>query len=262
VLAACAPQARGEVRVGTTTTVQDSGLLDVLVADFEKRTGWRARASVQGTGAVLAVARRGDVDVVLVHEPAQELAFMREGFGRRRELVMFNDFILVGPPGDPAAAKGKSVEEAFRAIAGARATFVSRGDRSGTDVAEKAAWQRTGLAPSSPWYLESGVGQAQSLIVASERKAYMLSDRGTFFGRRNALALEVMVEPSPRLLNLYHVIALDTAKVPAANAKAADAWVEYVLSPDAQRLIAEFGKDRFGVALFEAAAGKREQDLR
>ncbi len=261
VLGACAP-ARGDLRLGTTTTVQDSGLLDALVADFEKRSGYDVRATVQGTGATLSSARRGDVDVVLTHEPQQELALMSEGYGRRRELVMYNDFILVGPPADPARVKGKPIDDAFRAIASARAAFISRGDRSGTDVAEKAVWQRAGIAPAAPWYVESGVGQGQSLVVASERRAYVVTDRGTFFGRRSTLALEVMVEPQPRLLNLYHVIAIDPAKAPGARAAAADAWTEYLLSEDAQRLIAEFGADRFGVALFVPAAGKKEGDLR
>lgn len=255
------PTARSDVRLGATTTIQDSGLLDALAADFERRTGRRVRATVQGTGAVLNIARRGDVDVVFVHEPAQELAFVNEGYGGRRELVMYNDFVLVGPPGDPAGTKGKTIEDAFLAIAG-HATFISRGDRSGTDVTEKAIWARAGVRLAGPWYVESGVGQGQSLVVASERKAYVLTDRGTFLSRRSALALEVMVVPEPRLLNLYHVIAVSPAKVPAANAEAANAWIGYVTSPEAQRLIGEFGTEHFGDPLFFPAAGKDERDLR
>ena len=262
VLAGCGPAQRGDVRLGATTTVQDSGLLDALVADFERRTGVRVRATVQGTGAVLDIAKRGDVDVVLVHEPAQELAFMASGFGRRRDLIMYNDFILVGPPSDPAGAKGKTIEDAFRAIAAAQAPFISRGDRSGTDVAERSIWPRAGIAPAPPWYAESGVGQGQSLVVASERKAYILTDRGTFFGSKASLALDVIVEPQPRLLNLYHAIAVDPAKAPNANAAAADAWIAYLLSADGQRLIGDFGRDRFGLALFVPAAGKDERELR
>lgn len=261
-LACAGSSGRGDVRLGATTTIQDSGLLDALVADFERRTGYRVRASVQSTAAALNVARKGDVDVVFVHEPAQELAFMSEGYGERRELVMYNDFMLVGPPDDPAGTKGRTIEDAFRRIAAAQATFISRGDRSGTDVTEKAIWPRAGVRPATPWYLESGVGQGQSLVVASERKAYILTDRGTFLGRRSSLALEVMVEPLPRLLNLYHAIAVSPAKVPAANAEAATAWIAYVTSAEAQRLIGEFGRERFGTALFLPAAGKDERDLR
>lgn len=259
--AACAPAPVVEVRLGATTTIQDSGLLDVLVGDFERRGGGKVRTTVQGTSAILGVAKRGDVDVVLAHEPALELAFMSEGYGRRRDLVMYNDFVLAGPPSDPAGTHGATIENAFRRIAAAGATFISRGDGSGTDVAEKAVWQRIGVRPAPPWYLESGVGQGQSLVVASERKGYIVTDRGTFLGRRAALALDVLVEPQPRLLNLYHVIAVEPARAPRASARAADTWIQYLVSPDAQRLIGEFGRDRFGRSLFTPAAGQSETDL-
>ena len=216
------------------------------------------RTAVQGTGAILNLARRADVDVAFVHEPEQEAAFMSEGKGGRRELVMYNDFILVGPPADAARTKGRSIEDAFRAIATAGATFISRGDRSGTDATEKAIWKRSGVTPAAPWYVESGVGQFQSLVVASERRGYMLVDRGTYFGRRAALQLEVMVEPQPRLLNVYHVITVRGAK----NEAGANAFSDYLLGPDGQRLIDGFGRDRFGVPLFFPAAGKDETSLR
>lgn len=232
------------------------------MADFQSRSGRRVRASVQGTGAALNLARRGEADALFVHEPVQEGAFMAEGYGVRRALVMYNDFVLAGPPSDPAKVKGKTIAEALRAIAAARATFISRGDRSGTDVTERALWPRAGVEPRAPWYVESGVGQGQSLVVASERRAYILTDRGTLFGRRANLALEVLVEPEPRLLNLYHAITVDPAKVPGTNVAGANAWVDYVLSPDGQRLIGSFGRDRYGAALFFPAAGKDERSLR
>ncbi len=251
---------RADLIVGATTTVQDSGLLDALVPDFERRTGYRVRTSIGATNATLALASKGDVDVVLVHEPAQELDFVQSGFAKRRLLVMYNDFILVGPPTDPARIKGRSLDDAFRAIAAVGATFISRSDRSGTDVAEKNTWTRLGIRPA-PWYVETGVGQGQSLIIASERRAYILTDRGTFFGRKNTLALDVLVEPSPRLPNIYHVITLDPARLPRVNAAGGDAWAEYLVSSPGQRLIQEFGQATFGVELFFPAAGQDEARL-
>ncbi len=253
-----APGSKGEVVIGVGTTIQDSGLLDPLVADFEVRSGYRARAVAQGTSAILTLARKGDVDVAFVHEPELEKAFMAEGKGRSRDLVMYNDFILVGPPADAARTKGRTIDDAFRAIAAAGATFISRGDKSGTDLNEKAIWRRVGVTPAAPWYVESGVGQYQSLVVASERKGYMLVDRGTFFGRRAALQLEVDVEPQPILPNIYHVITVAGAKGVAG----ADAFAAYLLGSDGQALIGAFGKDTFGVRIFTPAAGKSEDSLR
>ena len=252
---------RPDVNLGASTTVEDSGLLDALVADFGARTGYRAKVTAQGTGAILGLAGKGDLDAILVHEPRQELAFMGTGSGARRDLVMYNDFILVGPPGDPAGTKGRAIEDAFRAIAAARAPFISRGDRSGTDVAEKAVWSRIGVTPGAPWYVESGTGQGQSLVVASEKKAYLITDRGTFFGRKAGLALGVTVEPQPRLLNLYHVITIDPARFPRTNAAGGTAFARYLLSPEGQELIGSFGRDRFGTSLFLPAAGKDESAL-
>lgn len=261
-LVACGQPGRvGErpVRLGATTSVQDSGLLDALTADFERRSGRKVRASVQGTGAILGLARRGDVDVVLVHEPSQELELMRDGYGARRVTVMYNDFVLAGPPSDPAGVRGRPIEAAFRAIAELGSTFVSRGDRSGTDLAEKAIWARAGLRPRGPWYVESGVGQGQSLVVTSERRAYMLTDRGTFLVSRARLDLAILVEPSPRLTNVYHAITLDPVKVPNADHAAAEAFVGYLISAEGQELIGSFGRERFGIPLFVPAAGRDER---
>lgn len=249
------------VRLGATTTVQDTGLLDALIADFERRTGRQVRASIQGTGAILGLARRGDVDMALVHEPSQELELMRDGYGARRVIVMYNDFVLVGPPGDPAGVKGRSIDDAFRAIGTSGAAFISRGDRSGTDVAEKAIWQRAGLRPRPPWYVQSGVGQGQSLVVASERRAYMLTDRGTFLVSRAKLDLTILVEPQPSLPNVYHAITLDPVKVPNADRAAAEAFVAYLISAEGQELIGSFGRERFGIPPFVPAAGRDERSV-
>ncbi len=264
IVASCAPgapSARTDVVLATTTSVQDSGLLDAIRPPFEKSTGYRLRATAQATGAALRIATTGQADVVLVHEPRQERDFMAAGYGRRRELVMYNDFVLVGPPGDPAGARGTDLVAAVRRIAAAGATFLSRSDRSGTDVAEKATWARAGISPSGPWYVESGVGQGQTLVIASEKKAYMLVDRGTFTSQKGALALAVVCGPEPPLLNLYHVIAVDQARFPSVNARGADAFVDFLLSADGQRAIGEHGRARFGASLFTPAAHVDESSL-
>lgn len=264
LLAGCAgpqgPEQR-DVLLATTTSVQDSGLLDTIRPAFEQATGFRLRATAQATGAALRIASSGQADVVLVHEPRQEREFLAAGYGRRRELVMYNDFVLVGPPSDPAAAGGTDLVAAFRRISAARAAFISRSDRSGTDVAEKATWARAGIAPAGAWYVESGVGQGQSLVVASERKAYMLVDRGTFISQRGALALGVIVDPRPALLNLYHAMTVDPGRTGGRNARGADAFVDFLLSAEGQRVIAEHGRERFGRSLFVPAAGMDTRTL-
>lgn len=257
VLGACVSS--DDVRLGATTTIADSGLLDELVDDFERATGRRVRATVQGTGSTLDLARRGEVDAVFVHEPVQERAFVAAGHGERRTLVMYNEFVLVGPPSDPAGARGKTIEEAFRSIAARGATFITRGDRSGTDVMERSLWPRAGVTPGGSWYVESGVGQGQTLIVASERSGYTIVDRGTYLSQRGRVDLEILVEPEPPLPNLYHVIAVAAS---GADRAAADAWIVYVTSPRAQDLIGRFGVDRHGAPLFTPAAGRTEDEVR
>jgi tungstate transport system substrate-binding protein len=257
-----APATRADVLLATTTSFQDSGLLDVLVHDFQERTPYRLRATAIGTGAALAIGARGDADVLFVHAPEEELAYMRDGNGDRRLLVMHNDFVLVGPPADPASVRGKNAFDALRAIAASRATFVSRGDRSGTDIFEKNLWKQAGSSPSGAWYLESATGMGQTLTVTSEKRAYTLSDRGTFLARRAQLDLVILVERDPPLVNTYHVITVSAAKFPKVNAAGANAFAEYLISPETQRAIASFGVDKYGEPLFFADAGKNEEELR
>lgn len=253
---------RPELLLATTTSTQDSGLLDVLIPDFERRTGYKVKTTAVGSGAALALGARGDADALLVHAISAELEFMAAGNGERRLLVMHNDFVLAGPPADPAGAKGKPILDALRAIAAARATFISRGDRSGTDVLEKDLFKRAGAATSGPWYVESGTGMGQSLTVASERRGYILADRATFLARRGALALEIAVEGGAELVNPYHVITVHATRFPRVNRRGADALAEYLVSRGGQKLIGEFGRERFGQPLFFADAGKRVEDLR
>jgi tungstate transport system substrate-binding protein len=252
---------RPDLLLATTTSTQDSGLLDVLIPDFEKRTGYKVKANAVGTGAALALGAKGDADVVLVHAPSAEEDYMRAGNGDRRLLVMHNDFITLGPPGDPAHVRGLKVFDAFRAIAAANATFISRGDNSGTDILEKSLWKQIGITPQRPWYVEAATGMGQTLTIASEKRAYTISDRGTYLSRTSDLALEILVEKDPPLINIYHVITVSASKFPRVNKAGADAFAGYLVSKEAQEIIAKFGVDKFGQPLFFPDAGKKDEDL-
>ncbi|MGH2378941.1 MAG: substrate-binding domain-containing protein [Candidatus Limnocylindria bacterium] len=250
------------ILLATTTSFQDSGLLDVLREDFEERTGHRLRHTAVGTGAALAIGASGDADVLVVHAPTLEREFMASGHGARRELVMHNDFVIVGPPSDPAEISGLATLEALRRIAGTGAAFISRGDRSGTHLLETLLWRDSGIAPAGDWYVEAGVGMGQTLTIASEKRAYTLTDRGTYLARRTALDLRILVEKDPPLINIYHVITVDPSKSPRVYGEGANAFADYLVSAEAQRLIASFGVDEYGEPLFFADAGKREEDVR
>lgn len=246
--------------LATTTSTQDSGLLDVLVPDFERRTGYDVKTTAVGTGAALAMGAKGDADVLLVHAPSAELDFMKAGNGDRRLLVMHNDFVIAGPPADPAKIKGLSALDGFTAIAAARATFVSRGDNSGTDILERSLWKQAGIAPPAPgsWYLESGTGMGQTLTVADQKRAYILTDRATYLSRMATITLDVLVEKDRPLLNIYHVITVSPARFPSVNSAGANVFADYLVSAETQRTIGSFGIDTYGQALFFPDAGKDE----
>jgi tungstate transport system substrate-binding protein len=248
--------ARPDLLLATTTSTQDSGLLDVLIPDFEKRTGYKVKTSAVGTGAALAIGARGDADVLLVHAPSLELAYMKQGNGDRRLFVMHNDFIVVGPPADPAKIKGKPVLDALKALAAAQATFISRGDNSGTDVLEKSLWKQAGIAPAKPWYVEAATGMGQTLQIASEKNAYTITDRSTYVSQKSHLQLDILNGGDPPLLNFYHVITVSPTKFPKVNTAGANAFADYLVHPDTQKLIATFGVDKFGEQLFFPDAGK------
>ena len=254
-----APQpANPNLLLATTTSTQDSGLLDVLIPDFERRTGYKVKTSAVGTGAALAIGARGDADVVLVHAPSLEREFMAAGNGERRLFVMHNDFIVLGPADDPAHANGRPVLEALRAIAAAGATFISRGDNSGTDVLEKSLWKQAGLVPAKPWYVEAATGMGQTLQIASEKRAYTISDRGTYLARKAQLALAITNDGDPPLLNYYHVITVSPTRFPKVNRAGANALADYLVSPEAQALIGSFGVAQFGQPLFFPDAAKAD----
>ena len=262
-VSAATPPARPELILATTTSTQDSGLLDVLIPDFERRTGYDVKTTAIGTGAALAMGAKGDADVLLVHAPSAEATYMDGGNGDRRLLVMHNDFVVVGPPDDPAKIRGRTALEALKAIAAARTSFVSRGDNSGTDILERSLWKQAGVVTPGPgsWYLESGTGMGQTLTVADQKRAYTLTDRATYLSRKATIALEVLVEKDRPLLNVYHVITVSPVKFPKVNSAGANAFADHVISPETQRLIGSFGVDTYGQPLFVPDAGKSESDL-
>ena len=252
---------RSELVLLTTTTTQDSGILTILVDAFEKR-GYRVKTIVAGSGDILKQGARGEGDVLLTHSPQAEKAWMQEGNGTSRRLVMYNDFIIVGPPDDPAHIKGVSATEALQNIAAKPALFISRGDQSGTHVRELSLWQRLGLNPKGqPWYRETGQGQALTMDVASHQRAYALTDRGTFLVHAQRLDLVVLVEHDPLLRNIYHVMPVNPQKFPKVNAPAAQAFADFLVSEAGQRLIGDFGIAQYGQSLFTPAAHRSEAEL-
>ena len=255
--APAAASAAPSVILATTTSTQDTGLLDVLVPAFEKSSGFQVKTIAVGTGAALAMGERGDADVLLVHAPAAEEAYMAKDRGLSRSLVMHNAFIVVGPANDPARVRGAvTAQDAFSAIARAQATFVSRGDDSGTNLKELALWKAAAATPSGTWYLKTGSGMADTLHVASQKAAYTLTDDGTYLSQRATLALVPLVEDAKDLRNVYHVIVVKPLPGRVSNEAGGRAFSAFVTSPEAQRIIANYGRDRFGRPLFAPDAGK------
>lgn len=255
-----ATKASGTVIMATTTSTQDSGLLDVLVPMFEKESGWTVKTIAVGSGQAIEQASRGDADVVFVHSPAAEKKMVEAGDGIERTLVMHNDFVIVGPASDPSGVKATtSLEAAMQAIATGKAPFISRGDDSGTNALELKLWKAYNIDPSSqPWYQKSGQGMGATLQIANQKDAYTISDRGTFLAQQKNLQLTILSEGDPGLLNVYHVIVVNPEKHPNVNTAGARAWAAFVVRADVQALIGDFGKDTYGQPLFFADAGKPE----
>lgn len=241
---------RRTLLLATTTSTQDSGLLDVLTADFERRTGYHVKALAVGSGEAIALGRRGEADVLLVHSPADEEKLVAEGRGAGRRAVMHNDFVLVGPAADPAGVRGRAPGVALARIAAAGAPFVSRADASGTHRKEQALWHAAGATPRGPWYHEAGQGMGETLRIASERDGYTLTDRGTWLALRHGLALEILVEKDPVLFNPYSVIRVVPAAGRPVNEAGARIFADYLVAPETQALIGAFGRERFGEPLF------------
>ncbi|HEX2965337.1 MAG TPA: substrate-binding domain-containing protein [Syntrophorhabdaceae bacterium] len=249
--------------LATTTSTQDTGLLDVLIPAFEKKTGYFVKTIAVGSGQAMTMGEKGEADVLLVHSPEAEQKFVTAGFGINRRLVMHNDFVVVGPATDPAKIKGTKVTiEAFKKIAAAAGLFLSRGDKSGTDAKEKAIWKAAGIKyEGQKWYQETGLGMGQTLNVASEKKGYTLADRGTYLAQKKNIALEILVEGDSILLNIYHVIEVNQAKWPKVNAAGAKAFADFMVSKDTQATIKTYGVEKFGGPLFFPDAGKKVEDL-
>jgi tungstate transport system substrate-binding protein len=253
---------RRDVILATTTSTQDSGLMDVLVPMFEKQSGYRVKLVSAGTGQTLTMGARGDADVVLGHAPELEEKYVAQRAFVNRRLIMYNDFIVVGPPADPARIRGlRRPAEVFRRIAEARATFVSRADQSGTHIRELTLWERAGVKPVGAWYIRTGQGQGATLNIASEKRGYALTDRGTYLALRRHLALEIVFEKARPLLNIYHVMEINPSRHPRVNLEGGRAFADFLVSPAAQTAIAAYGADKYGQPLFVPAAGKRMDEL-
>ncbi|MBE3550997.1 MAG: substrate-binding domain-containing protein [Brockia lithotrophica] len=255
------PAAR-DVVLATTTSTQDTGLLDYLVPIFEEQTGYKVKVVAVGTGQALEMGKRGEADVLLTHAPSSEKPLVDDGTVTNYRLVMHNDFVLVGPPNDPAKVEeAQDLKAAMKAIAASGAGFVSRGDDSGTHKKELDLWKAAGVDPKGQaWYTESGTGMGQTLLIANERRAYTLTDRGTYLAYKDRLDLAIVREGDEDLLNIYHVMQVNAEKYPKVNAEGAKAFVEFLVSPETQKLIGEFGVDKYGQPLFFPDAAKEGKE--
>ena len=264
LLSACSylQPANMDLILATTTSTQDSGLLDVLIPAFEAQTGYKVKVIAVGSGQALQMGREGNADVLLVHAPAAERDYMAEGFGAERKLVMHNDFVILGPSKDPAGIRGfTTAVNAFQQIAASGAVFISRGDDSGTHKMELALWAKTGLKPGGESYLETGQGMAATLIIASEKEGYTLSDRASYLANQGNVNLAILAEGDPILLNVYHAITVNPQKWPKVNSKGAQALSDFLVHPDTQKLIGAFGVEQYGQPLFVPDAHLTDADL-
>jgi len=251
--------APNSIILATTTSTQDSGLLDILIPLFEQKTGYTVKTIAVGTGQSLAMGDRGEADVVLVHAPTLESEYLAKGMLINRRLVMHNDFVLVGPLADPAGIrKRKSGAEALRTIASSRLPFTSRGDNSGTNILERELWKVASVEPKGSWYLETGQAMGQTLTIASEKDAYTICDRATYLAFSKRIKLGILLEGDPRLFNVYHVMEVNPARYPKVNAAGGKAFADFMVSPEAQASIKQFGVEKYGQPLFVPDAGKPE----
>jgi tungstate transport system substrate-binding protein len=250
------------VILSTTTSTQDSGLLDVLVPLFEKQTGYSVKTVSVGTGQALAMAAKGDADVALVHAPSLEKKYVVDGKLLNRRLVMYNDFVIIGPKEDPAKIKrAKTALVALKLIEQSKSSFVSRGDNSGTHNLEKTLWKEAGIQPKGDWYIEAGQGMGATLNIANQRNAYTITDRGTLLALRNRVTLPILIESDKVLLNIYSVMEVNPANGPRVNTAGGKAFADFMVAPQTQNVIKNFGMEKFGQPLFVPVAGKKEEEL-
>lgn len=239
------------VILATTTSTQDSGLLDELIPVFEKETGYVVKTIAVGSGQAIAMGKRGEADVLLVHSPEAEKALVADGAGIHRRIVMHNDFILVGPPADPAGTAKRTAQESLQRIAATKSLFLSRGDNSGTHAQELKLWKAAAISvEGQAWYQQTGQGMGQTLAIAAEKKAYTLSDRGTYLALRKKLGLAILHEGDPSLQNVYHVIEVNPERFPKVNAAGGRAFADFMVSKGVQKRIKEFGIATYGSPLF------------
>lgn len=252
---------KADVILATTTSTQDSGLLDVLIPAFEKKTGYKIKTIAVGSGQAIAMGDKGEADVLLTHAPDAEKKIVGGGAAINRRMVMHNDFIIVGTSADPAKIKGKKAQDALAAIEQTKSFFVSRGDNSGTHQLEKKLWNQSGLKPGGAWYQEAGAGMGQTLNIANEKKGYAVTDRATYLAQKKNLSLDILVEGDPKLLNIYHVMEVNPERYGKVNKEGAKAFADFLLSAEGQEMIAVFGKEKYGQPLFFSDGGKTEKDF-
>lgn len=245
-------RARNDIVIlATTTSVQDTGLLDVLMQAFKDKTGLTVKAIAVGTGQAIKLGENGEADILWVHSPQDEEKFVKDGYGINRITFMHNDFVILGPKNEPAKVSGaKNAAEAFKKIAVAKALFVSRGDNSGTHKKEKKLWEKSGVVPKKDAYIEVGQGMTQTAMVANEKQAYALCDRSTYLSLKKMLNLVIVFEGSSDLINRYSLILVNPAKFPKVNAVGGRALFDFLLSPKSKNIIENFGKEQFGQQLF------------
>jgi tungstate transport system substrate-binding protein len=260
-VAAFAPQSR-DIILATTTSTRDAGLLDTLLPVFERQTGYHVKVIAVGSGQALELGRRGDADVVVSHAPEAERVLVDSGYFVNRRLVMHNDFLLVGPPGDPAGLRGMNdAVAALRRLRERAQPFVSRGDQSGTHKLEQKLWRIAAVQPPGPgsWYVEAGHGMGETLQMADEKRAYTISDRATYLAWRDKLQLVPMVQGDTLLYNVYHVLELNPRNAPRINVAGGKAFADFLVAPATQATIGSFGKPKFGQSLFIPDAGKQDR---
>ncbi len=243
--------ARTDLILATTTSTQDSGLLDQWVPMFEAENPYNVKVIAVGSGQSIEMGRNGECDVMLVHSPAAEEQLVADGFAINRKAVMHNDYLIVGPAADPAGVKSAtSAVDAFTKIANTQSQFFSRGDDSGTHVKEKSIWTKAGITPAGAWYVSTGSGMGDVLRVTSEKQGYTLADRGTYLNLKDSLNLEILYQGDPTLYNPYHVMQVNPEKYPNVNVEGAQAFSDFVTGTEAQEFLNVYGVDRFGLPLF------------
>lgn len=249
----------GTIILATTTSTQDSGLLDEILPDFTYKTGYEVDVIAVGSGEAMKMGENGEADVLLVHSPAAEKAFVEAGHGPERFDVMYNDFIILGPTEDPAGVKeaaGDNAQAAFKKFFDEQVTFVSRSDESGTHKKELTIWDKLGLEPAGDWYIEAGAGMGNVITMTNEMQGYTLSDRATWLNMSEGLDLIIVTEGNKDLFNQYGVIVVDPAKNDQINADGALAFQNWILSAETQALIGEYGVAKYGAPLFTPNAAK------